>query len=508
MLEMFEPILHALPVVLQWQNLLAIAVGMIAGMIVGALPGLTVVLGISVLIPLTFGMDPLVALGMMAGIYNGGSYGGAIPAILLRIPGTPASVATVLDGYPMTQRGEAAYALQVAVVSGAIGSIVSALALLLFAPPLAKISLMFGPAEYFWVALFGLSTVSVLLGDDPLKGMIAACFGLFLGMVGTDNTSGYDRFTFDSLHLVDGLNIIVLLTGLYAVPPALVMAEKAIKTGLAKELASLKRTTSMFKNWTQFVHVWIRTSLVGIIIGILPGAAGSISAFVSYNQAKRVAKDPETFGKGNPMGVAGSECGNGADNAAAMIPALTLGIPGSGVAAVILGGLLVHGLRPGAQLFRDNPDVVYGFMLQMLLTAMLLIVFGGLVATRIFGQVLKLPRILLAPLIVCMTVVGVYTIGNSTFDLYVMLSLGLVGYAMDRLKYPTAPVVLGLVLGPMAEQQFRLALIISHGSFWALTSSLVSRIVILCTLAVLMLPILKVVKNRMKGGEKSRSTEG
>ena len=499
MIEMFKPILHALPVVLEWQNLLAVVIGMVAGMVVGALPGLTVVLGISVLIPLTFGLDPLVALGMMAGIYNGGSYGGAIPAILLRIPGTPASVATVLDGYPMTQRGEAAYALQVAVVSGSIGSIASAIALLLFAPPLVKVSLMFGPAEYFWVALFGLSTVSVLLGDDPFKGMIAACFGLFLGMVGTDNTSGIDRFTFDNLHLVDGLNMVVLLTGLYAIPPALIMAEKALKTGLAKELASLKRTKSVFKNWTSFVHVWIRTAFVGIIIGILPGAAGSISAFVSYNQAKSVAKHPENFGKGDPLGVAGAECGNGADNAAAMIPALTLGIPGSGVAAVILGGLLVHGLRPGAQLFRDNPDVVYGFMLQMLLTALMLIFFGSLMATRIFGQVLKLPRVLLAPLIVSMTVVGVYTISNSTFDLYVMLLLGLIGYVMDRLNYPTAPVVLGLVLGPMAEQQFRLAMIISHGSFWMLMSSVVAKIIIVCTLAVLFIPVWRFIRQKKRG---------
>lgn len=502
MTEMFEPLLHALPVVFQLPNLLAVTVGMVAGLIVGALPGLTVVLGISVLIPLTFGLDPLFALGMMAGIYNGGSYGGAIPAILLRIPGTPASVATVLDGYPMAQQGKAAYALQVAVVSGAVGSIVSALALILFAPPLVQVSLMFGPAEYFWVALFGLSTVSVLLGDDPVKGMIAACIGLFFGLVGTDNTSGVDRFTFDQLHLIDGLNMVVLLTGLYAIPPALTMAEHAIKTGLAKELTSLKRTTSMFKQWTKFVNVWIRTSLVGVAIGILPGAAGSISAFVSYNQAKRVAKDPETFGKGNPLGVAGAECGNGADNAAAMIPALTLGIPGSGVAAVILGGLLVHGLRPGAQLFRDNPDVVYGFMLQMLLTSIMLIFFGGLIATRIFGQVLKIPRVLLAPLIICMTVVGVYTINNSSFDLYIMLLLGLIGYVMDRMKYPTAPVVLGLVLGPMAEQQFRLAMIIGHGNPWALLSSNVSKIVIVCILGVLLLPVIRFIRGRLKGDKK------
>ena len=498
MLDMFEPILHALPVVLQWQNLLAVTAGMVAGLVVGALPGLTVVLGISVLIPLTFGLDPLVALGMMAGIYNGGSYGGAIPAILLRIPGTPASVATVLDGYPMAQQGRAAYALQVAVVSGCIGSIASSIALLLFAPPLAAVSLMIGPNEYFWIALFGLSTVSVLLGDDPVKGMIAACIGLFIGMVGTDDTSGWDRFTFDNLYLVDGLNMVVLLTGLYAIPPAIIMAEEAVKTGLVKELAKLKRVQSIASEWTKFVQVWIRTSIVGIIIGILPGAAGSISAFVSYNQAKSVAKDPETFGKGNPLGVAGSECGNGADNAASLIPALTLGIPGSGVAAVILGGLLVHGLRPGAQLFENNPDVVYGFMIQMLITSIMLLFFGGLMATRIFGQVLRMPKVLLAPVIVAMTVVGVYTINNATFDLYVMLALGLLGYAMDRLKYPTAPVVLGLVLGPMAEQQFRLAMIINQGNAWAFFANPASKVIVAAILLVLLVPIYRMFKNRMK----------
>lgn len=496
MLDMFAPILHALPIVLEWQNLLAVTIGMVAGLVVGAMPGLTVVLGISVLIPLTFGLDPLIALGMMAGIYNGGSYGGAIPAILLRIPGTPASVATVLDGYPMTQKGEASYALQVAVVSGAIGSIVSSIALMLFAPPLARISLMIGPAEYFWIAIFGLSTVSVLLGDSPRKGMIAACIGLVIGMVGTDDTSGWDRFTFDSLSLLDGLNMVVLLTGMYAIPPALIMAEEAVKEGLIKELSNLKKTRSVFSEWTKFVQVWIRTSIVGVIIGILPGAAGSISAFVSYDQAKKVAKDPETFGKGNPLGVAGAECGNGADNAAAMIPALTLGIPGSGVAAVILGGLLVHGLRPGAQLFRDNPDVVYGFMIQMLLTSIMLIFFGGLMATRIFGQVLKLPKILLAPLIISITMVGVYTINNSVFDLYVMLGIGLLGYAMDRLKYPTAPVVLGLVLGPMAEQQYRLAMIIGHGNPATLFSSVISIIIVVGIVSILSVPVIKAIRNR------------
>ena len=488
---MFDPFLHALPAALSLNSILGMLVGMVAGLVVGALPGLTVVTGVALLIPLTFGMEPLAALGLMAGMYNGGSYGGAITAILLRIPGTPASVATVLDGYPMTQRGEAAYALQVAVVSGTVGSVVSALALILLSPPLAQVTLLFGPAEYFWVAMFGMATVSMLLGDDPIKGMIAACLGLLLGVVGQDQTTGTERFVFNDIELLDGFSIVTLLTGLYAVPPVLLMVEEAARKGIAREALRLKRVRSVFAEWTRYVRIWVRSSVIGIIIGILPGAGGSMTSLIAWNDARSTAKDPDSFGKGNPEGIAASECGNGADNAASLIPALTLGIPGSGVVAVILGGLLVHGLRPGPQLFRDHPDIVYGFMLQMLITALLLIVMGGLLATRIFGQVLRLPPLLLAPLIFLMSVVGVYGIHASSFDVWVMLAIGLVGYVMDKLDFPTAPAVLGMLLGPMAENELRLALTISMGDPAVLFASAASWITIACTVLVFASPWLR-----------------
>lgn len=487
---MFEPLIHALPVAFSLQSIMAMLVGLVAGLIVGALPGLTVSMGIAVLIPLTFGMSPVAALGLMAGMYNGGSYGGAITAILLRIPGTPASVATALDGYPMTQRGEAAYALQVAVVSGTIGSILSALSLILFAPPLTKVSLLFGPAEYFWVAMFGMATVSVLLGDDMVKGIFAGAFGLLLGAIGQDTLTGTERMTFDMLELVDGLNVIVLLTGLFAIPPVLTMAEEAIREGMPGHLLKLKRSRSVLGEWRRYLAVWVRSSAMGIVIGILPGAGGSMTSMIAYNDAKRISKDPDTFGKGNPEGIAASECGNGADNAASMIPALTLGIPGSGVAAIILGGLLVHGMRPGQQLFRDNPDVVYGFMIQMLVTAALLAVFGGLLATRLFGQALRLPPILLAPLILSLTMVGVYSVNNSLMDIWFMLGIGLIGYWLDKLDIPSAPLVLGLLLGPMAESQFRLALTVSMGNPSILFSSVTSWILIAGTLLIFAAPFL------------------
>ncbi len=495
---LFGPLWHALSVVLQWQNVVAIVVGTVAGMVVGSLPGLSATMAIAILIPLTFTLDPLVALGMMAGIYNGAMYGGAIPAILLRIPGTPPSIVTTFDGYPMAQRGQAAYALKIACVSSAIGGTVSAISLMLFAPPLAQVTLMFGPAEYFWVAVFGLSSIAVLLGADPIKGLMSACFGLLLGMVGLDMVTGHERFAFGNRYLLDGLNLIVVLTGLYAIPPAIMMAEDALTKGLSAKDLAIGPGESVLANWRGFVPAWLRGGFFGILVGILPGTGGSMAAFLAYNETKRSARDQNSFGKGNPVGVAAAECGNNADNAAAMIPALTLGVPGSGVSAVILAGLLVHGLQPGPQLFRDNPDIVYGFMIQMLLTSVLLIGFGGPFAVRTFAQVLRLPRVLLAPMIFGLAVVGVYTLNNSLFEVWLMLGFGLVGYAMDRLKFPLAPVILGLILGGMAEQQLRLTLLINLGDWTALFRSPISLILFGLTLLILLWPILRAWRDRAR----------
>lgn len=495
---MIDALVSALPHVLAPANFFAVLLGTIAGLVVGCLPGLTVTTGIAVLIPLTFGMDPLFALGMMAGMYNGGSYGGAIPAILLRVPGTPASVATILDGYEMTKQGKAAYALQVAIVSGVIGSVLSAISLILFAPALVSLALLFGPAEYFWVAMLGLATVASLLGDDFLKGVIAVLIGLLVGTVGMDIATGTERFTFGLLEFADGMDIVVLLTALFAIPPMIAMVEEALKTGMAGDLLKLKRQGSVLSEWRRFLPIWLRTSAIGIVIGILPGAGGSMSCYLGYNDAKRTSKTPETFGKGNPEGVAASECSNGADNAASMIPALTLGIPGSGVAAVILGGLLVHGLRPGPQLFSEHPDVAYGFMLQMLLSAFLLAIVGGLAATRIFGQALRLPRVTLAPIIMLFVAVGVYAVNNAMFDLYSLLAIGAFAYVMEKLDYPSAPIILGVILGPIAESQLMLALTISGGHPVALFGSVMSKVLVALTVFILMTPLWNWWKDRRR----------
>ena len=491
-----EPFLEALPAVFAFENLLAIVGGTVIGMVAGALPGLTATMTIAVLIPLTFSMEPLVALGMMAGIYNGAMYGGAIPAILLRIPGTPPSIVTTFDGHPMANRGEAGYALKIACWSSAVGGAISAVALMTIAPQLVKVTLLFGPAEYFWVAVFGLSAIAVLLGADPVKGLISACFGLLLSTVGLDVVTGHERLTFDALYLVDGLNLIVVLSGLYAIPPALMMAEDAIKVGVDKAKLRLEKSPPIWRAFGDFWPTWTRAGIIGVLVGILPGTGGSMAAFISYNETRRADPDPDSFGKGNPKGVAAAECGNNADNAAAMIPALTLGVPGSAVAAVILAGLLVHGLQPGPLLFRDSAVIVYGFMIQMLLTSVLLIAFGGEISARLFAQVLRIPRLLLAPMILALSVIGIYTLNNTFYDVWALLAFGMIGYVMDRVGFPLAPAILGLILGSMAEQQLRLTLLIHQGDVGALFSSWLSWTIIALTTAVLLYPALRWMQAR------------
>lgn len=488
---MYSDLLHALPDVLAWTNFAAVVIGVIAGIVVGAMPGLSATMAISVLVPFTFGLEPLVALGLMAGIYNGAMYGGAIPAVLLRIPGTPAAVATTFDGYPMAQKGEGGFALQVAVVSSAIGGIASAFALMLLAPPLSKVTLLFGPSEVFWVAVFGLASIIFLLGGNPVKGLISACFGVFVSVIGSDPIYGNDRFTFDQLELLDGIHIVILLVGLYALPPVIDLLETPLKTGVDNSKLGTEPIWKAMPRMKGYGKTWARGSVIGIWIGILPGAGGSMAAFMSYNEARRGSKNPEDWGEGEPEGVAAAEVANNADTASALIPALTLGIPGTAVAAVMLGGLLVHGLQPGPMLFRENPDIVFGFMWQFLFAAILLVLLGGSLATNSFARLLNLPRPLLGSVIIVLMLIGVYSIHGRMFDVYLMLGFGAIGWVMDRLKFPLPPVVLGLILGGFAEENLRLALRIGRGDPMVLFQNNTSLILVALTIAVIVGPTLK-----------------
>src|SRR6056300_1296772 len=488
---MYSDLLHALPNVLEWANFAAVIIGVIAGIVVGAMPGLSATMAISVLVPFTFGLEPLVALGLMAGIYNGAMYGGAIPAVLLRIPGTPAAVATTFDGYPMAQKGEGGFALQVAVISSAIGGIASAFALMLLAPPLSKVTLLFGPSEVFWVAVFGLASIIFLLGGNPVKGLISAFFGVFVSVIGSDPIYGNDRFTFGQLEILDGIHIVILLVGLYALPPVIDLLETPLKTGVDNSKLGTESIWKALPRMKGYWKTWLRGSAIGIWIGILPGAGGSMAAFMSYNEARRSSTNPDTWGEGEPEGVAAAEVANNADTASALIPALTLGIPGTAVAAVMLGGLLVHGLQPGPMLFRENPDIVFGFMWQFLFGAILLVLLGGSLATNSFAHLLNLPRPLLGSVIIVLMLIGVYSIHGRMFDVYLMLGFGAIGWVMDRLKFPLPPVVLGLILGGFAEENLRLALRIGRGDPMILVQNTTSLILVALTIAVIIGPTLK-----------------
>ena len=466
------------------------------GVLIGALPGLNPVMAIALLLPLTYSMDPLVALAMVAGIYNGSMYGGAIPAILLRIPGTPASIATTFDGFPMADRGEASKALKIACWSSAIGGIASALALMTIGPVLARVTLFFGPAEYFWIAMFGMASVGVMVGSDPVKGVMAAALGLLIGTMGIDPLSGQARFTFGQTWLLGGLDLIVVLVGLYALPPVLQLAEKCDLKGLSASELKLAGVPFVPGEIRRLVPTWLRSSLVGIAVGILPGAGGNIAAFLSYNAAKNASDDPDSFGKGNPQGVAAAECGNNADNAASMIPALTLGIPGNVVAALVLSALMIHGLQPGPQLFHQNPVLVGGFMIEMLLTSVLIFLVGGAAATRVFAQIQRLPGVLLVPAILVLMCVGVYVINGRPVDLWVMLAAGTAGYFLEKLNVPLAPIILGMILGPMAEQSVRRALLLSRGDPLELLTRPISATLAIATLGMILWPLVKAFRRR------------
>lgn len=480
---MLQDIFNGLILMLDWGPMIAMVGGVIIGIVLGALPGLSATLGIALAIPFTYGMDVLTALGLLAGIHNGASQGGAIPAVLLRIPGTAGAICTAWDGYPLAQQGKAGGAISLAAVSSAVGGLLSALSLILLAPPLAKVALMFGPPEIFWVNVFGLAAIAAMLGDDLLKGIMAACFGLMISAVGLDNVTGHERYTFGMLELVNGISELAVMVGMFAFPPAWELATKALN---APDREVFKIVSQKIWKVSEMWWIWVKSSLIGIIIGILPGSA--ISAFIAYNEAKRSSKHPELFGKGSTEGLAAAESVNNADNAAAMIPTLTLGVPGSNIAALMLGALLIQGFQPGPQLFRDAPQVVYGYSWGMVITSLLLIPLGGALASRYFVHVLRMPPVLLLPLIVVIASAGAFASENSIFTTYVAVVFGFVGYALIRFDFPIAPIIIGVVLGNKAEFNLRVSLLMSGGDLSILWTRPICIIMILLTLLVLSYP--------------------
>lgn len=440
--------------------LIAILSGTVGGMIIGAIPGLTATMAVALLIPITFGMDPVVGLSLMGGVYSGGMYGGAISSILLSTPGTPAAAATAFDGYPLTRKGKGGMAIAVATVSSFWGGIISTFALLLLAPALAHFSLRFGPPEYFLLALLGLASIVTLTSGNLLKGLVSGVIGLIIATIGMDPIDGYLRFTGGIVDLFEGVSFMPVLIGLFSVSQILELtADSQIVQKLETDPSKLN-THKIPKGLAPTIG---RGGLIGTIVGILPGAGATIAAFISYNFAKQLSSEPDSFGKGNPIGVAASESANNGCVGGSLVPLLTLGIPGNSVAAALMGGLMIQGLIPGPELFTRYGHVTYAFILS-LFVANICFLLLGLYGARYFARVATVPNSLLIPTIAILSVIGSYAINNSMFDVWLMLGCGFLGYFMDRAGFSLGAVVLGLILGPIAELGFGQSLIISDGS--------------------------------------------
>jgi putative tricarboxylic transport membrane protein len=468
--------------VMTLQTLFLIFVGLVSGLLVGALPGLTATMAVAVLVPVTFGLTAVPALSMLLAIYVGAISGGAVSAILANTPGTPASVATTFDGYPMARLGRAGRALGLSLMVSIVGSLIGIAALVALSPVISRAALRFSAPEYFALAFFGLTMVIGISGRDLLKGIVSALLGLYIGFVGLDPMLGVQRFTMGNMNLLGGFSFVPVLIGLFAIAEVLVQV-----TRVREEQPRFAAVQNVLPSLRElFSHRWLllKSGLIGTFIGALPGAGADIASLVSYNEAKRSSKHPERFGRGSEEGLMASETANNAVIGAAMIPLLTLAIPGDAVTAVLLGAMRMHDLRPGPLLFQHNSDEVFAMYIALVVAVVMLRVVG-LFMVRVFSRVMNLPKRYLLSGILLFSFVGAYALGNSIFDLGTALAFGVIGYVMLRFGYPVAPLVLALILGPLAEDRLRQALVMSRGDWSILFTRPISATILVAALLFL-----------------------
>ena len=474
--------------------LLMIFAGTVFGVVIGALPGLTSTMGVALLVPVTFGMSPEMGLALLGAIYCSSTYSGAISAILINIPGTPANCCTLLDGYPMTQNGESGRAIALATSASAFGGFISIFALLFMAPPLAEFALKFGAQEYFLLALFGVSVIASLSDRNMLKGLWAGALGLFLSIIGMHPLTGDVRFTAGIAELYSGLPIVIALIGLYSIPEvisSLSGSDNSEKQVNAVGSGVISQMMELFK----YKMLIFRATVIGIIVGIVPGAGSSIASFVAYDDAKRSSKTPELFGTGSPEGVIASETSNNAVVGGSLIPALTLGVPGNAVSAVLIGGLMIHGLKPGPTLFIENSGIVYSFIMSLFVSNLAFIPVGLFIA-RYGIKLIETPASILGPLVIGLAVMGSYAINMSVVEIMLMLGIGLIGFLMKEFDVPREPLVLGLVLGSMAEGELARAFSLVHGSVPMLLKSMARSPLSLVIIALTLLSLWQGVRKQ------------
>lgn len=464
---MFEFLLPSFELFFTVQNVLIVAFGLFVGITIGAIPGLNVPMTVALLLPVTFYLPPVTGISLLLGVYKGGTYGGSISAILINTPGAPAAAVTTLDGYPLARAGKAGKALKASIYGSVLGEFISDLVLITIAAQIARVALKFGPHEKFSLVVFALTTIAVVSSNDKVKGLVALFLGVFFRSVGVDPVSGAPRFTFGIFQLIAGVPFLPHLIGLFAISEFLVQIEKRIKKG-SVDLAvpPPAHPDDDRVTWPEFrgsIRTIIRSTLIGIGIGALPGSGSSISAFVSYGAAKNASSHPEEYGKGSLDGVFAAETGNNAVTGGALIPLLTLGIPGDPITAIMLGAFLVHGLVPGPDLFVKSSGIVYAIFIG-LVVANIFHFFIARLGVKLFTRLLSISRAYLFPIVLVICVAGAFTTNSNMFDVYVMLLFGVLGYVMKKLSFPIPPLMMGYVLGSLLETSLVQLLIISRGS--------------------------------------------
>ncbi|WP_042860490.1 tripartite tricarboxylate transporter permease [Dickeya sp. NCPPB 3274] len=478
------------------QNLMIALIGCFIGTIVGLLPGLGPINGVAILMPLAFALKLPAesALILLATVYLGCEYGGRISSILLNVPGDAGAIMTALDGYPMAQQGKAGVALSISAVSSFVGSSIAIVGIILFAPLLADWSLAFGPAEYFALMVFAIACLGSMMSHNPLKSFLSALIGLSMATVGVDANTGVYRFTFDNVHLSDGIQFVVVVIGLFSVSEILLMLEQ---TGGGQKL--VKNTGRMLFNvreGIQCVGATLRASLLGFFVGILPGAGATIASAMAWMTEKKISGNSDSFGKGDIRGVAAPEAANNASACGSFIPMLTLGVPGSGTTAVMMGALTLYNITPGPAMFTEQPDIVWGLIAAMLIGNLMLLLLN-LPMIGVFTRMLAIPMWFLVPAIAAISAVGVYAVHSTTFDLLLMVGLGVFGYLLRKMHFPMSPLILGFVLGEMLEQNLRRALSISNGELSILWEGRISQTLLgMAVLILLAPPVLKYWRRR------------
>ncbi|WP_261835717.1 tripartite tricarboxylate transporter permease [Vibrio ishigakensis] len=501
--EIFENLSFGLSVAFTPANLLFLLIGALVGMVVGLFPGFGPAAGIAILIPMTFGLNPTTAIIMLSGIYYGSMYGGTITSILINTPGESATVASTLDGYPMAQNGRAGPALVMQAIASFVGGTLGVILICGFAPLLADFASSFGPSEYFLIIMLGLLLLTTMMGENRLNGVISALFGFAIAMVGVDSVSGAQRYTFGSPELIGGIYFVPVAIGLFGIGELLY----CIYTGQHKRenvrVQFSFRSKDFWptaKDYISSRYTFIRGSVIGFVAGVLPGSGATIGSILAYSVEKKVAKDPESFGKGEVRGLVAPETANNAASAGAMVPLISLGIPGSGATAVLLGALMMWGLQPGPMLIDSNPDLVWGLVASMYMGNMILVALSVL-AIPLFVKFLDIPYRLVVPVIVILCVIGSYALNNSIIETSMLLIMGLVGFGMKLYGYSPAATVLALVLGGMAESTFLQSLIISQGSLWIFVERPISLVLTLVMFATIGLSVALRLFKRMRANK-------